>query len=33
MLEEFSATITQENLRTDESMFARLRRALRGQHQ
>ncbi len=33
LLEEFSATITPENLRTDESMFTRLRRALRGQHQ
>ena len=29
MLEEFAATITPENLRTDESMFTRLRRALR----
>ena len=33
MLEEFSATITPENLRADESMFSRLRRALRGQQQ
>jgi molecular chaperone DnaJ len=30
MLEDFAATITEENLRSDESMFSRLRRALRG---
>ena len=30
MLEEFSATITPENLRSDESLFSRLRRALHG---
>jgi len=29
LLEQFSATITEENLRGEESMFARLRRTLR----
>ena len=33
LLEQLSATITDENLRADESMFARLRRALHPHHQ
>jgi molecular chaperone DnaJ len=33
LLEEFAATITPENLHHDESMFAKLRRALRPHHQ
>ena len=33
LLEQFSATITDENLRAEESMFARLRRALRSHGQ
>ena len=33
LLERFSATVTEENLRSDESMFARLRRALRSHGQ
>jgi molecular chaperone DnaJ len=32
LLEEFAATITPENLHQDESMFAKLRRALRPHH-
>ena len=32
MLERFNETITEENLRSDESLFARLRRALHGHH-
>ena len=31
LLEQFSSTITEENLRSDESVFAKLRRALRSQ--
>jgi molecular chaperone DnaJ len=31
LLEELSGTLTEENLRSDESMFAKLRRALRSQ--
>jgi molecular chaperone DnaJ len=33
LLEQFSATITEENLRGEESMFARLRRSLHFHHQ
>jgi molecular chaperone DnaJ len=33
LLEQFSATITDENLRGEESMFARLRRSLRSHAQ
>jgi len=32
LLEQFAATVTDDNLRADESMFARLRRALRSHH-
>jgi molecular chaperone DnaJ len=32
MLERFNATITPDNLRSDESLFSRLRRALHGHH-
>jgi molecular chaperone DnaJ len=31
LLAQFSDTITEENLRTEDSMFAKLRRALRSQ--
>jgi DnaJ-class molecular chaperone len=31
LLEQLNGTLTEENLRSEESMFAKLRRTLRGQ--